>query len=111
MKSFVSLIAVAVLLTVSVSANAGDWIVQGKVSRLEPTFADHLNLRLDVNAGLCPAGGWLFFYGAGSTTEDKRASVKAVYAGLLASLYAGTTIEVSGLNQGCVIEQVHLLNN
>jgi hypothetical protein len=98
-------------LLISFTADAGDWIVQAKVTRLEPTFADHLNLRIDVNAGACPAGGWLFFYGAGATTEDKRASVKAVYAGLLASLHTGATIEVSGSNQGCVVEQVHLLNN
>ncbi len=61
-------------------------------------------------AGALPVGG-CFFYGAGSTTEDKRASVKAVYAGLLASLHSGTIIEVAGFNQGCVIEQVHLLNH
>jgi hypothetical protein len=109
MKAMTLALPVAALL-ISFTAGAGDWIVQGRVTRLEPTFADHLNLRIDVNAGTCPSGGWLFFYGAGSTTEDKRASVKAVYAGLLASLQAGTTIEVSGFNQGCVIEQVHLLN-
>jgi hypothetical protein len=104
-------LAAAAALLMSISANAGDWIVQGRVTRLEPTFADHLNLRIDVNAGTCAAGGWLFFYGAGSTAADKQASVKAVYAGLLAALYAGGTIEVSGLNQGCVVEQVHLLGN
>lgn len=101
----------AAALMMSFTANAGDWIVQGRVTRLEPTFADHLNLRIDVNAGTCSATGWLFFYGAGSTQEDRRASVKAVYAGLLASLHMGRTIEISGFNQGCVIEQVHLLNN
>jgi hypothetical protein len=90
-------------------ASAEDWSIQGTLTRLEPTFHDRLHLRIDANAGSCGAGTWLFFYGAGTTAAEKQASLKAVYAGLLASLYAGTTIEISGVNQGCVIERVHLL--
>lgn len=93
----------------SVTSHATDWSVEGRVTRLEPTFADRLNIRIDSNAGTCPAGGWLFFYGAGSTTQDKRDSVKAVYAGLLAAMHSGQPVVVIGLNDGCVIEQVHLL--
>jgi hypothetical protein len=89
---------------------SGDWGVEGKVARLEPTFSDHLNLRIDVTAGTCPAGSWLFFYGAGSTSQEKKESVKAVYSGLLASMYAKKSVAFYGLNQGCVIEQVHLLD-
>jgi len=111
MRAHTSILFLSVALLISFSANASDWIVQGRLTRLEPTFADRLNLRIDVSAGMCPAAGWLFFYGAGSTPEERRASVKAVYAGLLASLHAGTPIEMTGINNGCVVEQVHLLNN
>ena len=90
------------------SSNA--WEAQGRVTRLEPTFADHLNIRLDVAAGACPAGSWLSFHGHGSTAQEQKESIKAVYAGLLASLYAGKHVVLYGTDQGCVVQQVHLLD-
>lgn len=96
--------------TISASSYGADWEAQGRITRIEPTYSDHLNIRIDVAAGTCTAGAWLFFFGAGTTAQEKRDSVKAVYAGLLASMYSGKSIVLSGINQGCVVEQVHLLD-
>ena len=103
-------IVLMVLLLVNSSLAYG-WEVTGKLTRLEPTFSDHLNIRIDTNAGNCLAGSWLFFYGAGATDQEKKESVRSVYSGLLASMYSSKNVVLYGEDQGCLIQQVHLLPN
>lgn len=100
-----------ILLAMLVTNSAYAFEATGKITRIEPTFSDHLNIMLDVNAGSCLAGSWLFFYGAGTTDQEKKDSVKMVYSGLLASMYSSKSVVFYGVDQGCVVNQVHLLPN
>lgn len=111
MNVAIKLLVLSVFAVAYIDAYGADWQSQGKVTRIEPTYSDHLNIKIDAAAGACAAGGWLFFYGYGATAQEKKDSVKAVYAGLLASMYAEKSIVVYGVNQGCVVETIHLLNN
>lgn len=95
----------------STSVFAYDWEVTGKIVRIEPTYADHLNIRIDKDAGACSKNAWIFFYGHGASSEEKKESVKAVYSGLLASMYSGKNVVFYGANSGCLVSQVHLLPN
>lgn len=85
-----------VLILLGGTCYAHDWEAKGKLIWIEPTYSDRLNIRIDLAAGNCPANSWLFFYGYGSTSQEKKESVRSVYAGLLASMYAGKNIVCMG---------------
>lgn len=87
-----SLPALLALSCLASNAYCADWVVTGRLTKLEPTYSDHLNVQIDTGTGTCSAGAWLFFVGAGATAQEKKESVKAVYAGLLASMYQGKPV-------------------
>jgi len=93
------------------SGTAFCWEVTSKVTRIEPTFSDHLNIMIETSKNPCATGPWLFFRGAGATEQSKENSVKAVYSGLLASMYSNKNVILYGVEGSCDIDQVHLLPN
>jgi hypothetical protein len=94
-----------------VTSLAADWDVSAHVTQVEPSYVPtSLVFAIDLNAGSCPAGPWLFYYpnaGANNPTEN----IKALYAGLMAALLTGTLIEITGNNSGCSVTNIHFLNH
>ena len=91
---------------------AYDWDVVAHVTQIEPVaLPDRIFFAIDVSAGSCAAGPWLVFAAASTNTSNPVENVKGMYAGLLASLHAGTSVEVYGNNSGCTVSYIHFLAN
>ena len=90
---------------------ASDWDVFAHVTEIEASYVpNNLVFAIDQMAGTCPSGPWLFFNGT-AASNNLPANITAMYAGLLAAMQAGTLVEVTGNNAGCLVTDVHFLNH
>jgi len=65
---------------------------------------------IDQNAGSCPAGPWLVYPG-NPASNNLPDNVKVMYAALQVALITGYQVEVSGMNAGCQVINIHFRNN
>ena len=90
---------------------AYDWTVVGHVTLIEPSNVPAvMYVAIDQNAGSCPAGPWLVYSG-NLASNNLPENVKAMYAALQVALVTGAQVEVSGMNAGCAVINIHFRNN
>jgi len=104
------LVVTSLLFIVGLLSSLFDWNVQGvHVIVVEPTYIPRsVSFQIDTAAGACPAGTWLSWPAQGSDPQSQEANVAAVYATLLAAKVTGKTINLYGMNAGCIGKFLHM---
>ena len=93
------------------NALAYDWAMIGvHVTVVESTYMPNkVTLQIDSDAGNCKKGTWLTYNS--TVTGDsatQQANVKATFALLLAAKINVATVNLFGVNSGCVVQFVHM---
>lgn len=103
-------IALAVIVSTFPEISAAyDWSVIGRVTNIEPSYMPGwINFQLDTSVGACAAGTWLAWNAVGADQAAKIANANAVYATLLSAKLSSRTITAFGVNNGCVVDHLHL---
>lgn len=106
LSRFVCLVLIFGFSSVALAA----WDATAKVVNIEPSYMpEKILFKLDVAAGDCAAGEWIWYHGNNYNQVDSYENVKSVYAGILAASITGKRVEVHG-NDHCVAVNVHTMN-
>lgn len=90
------------------TADAANYQASGAhVTLVEGTYSpSDVRFRVDVAAGACPAGSYLFFHPKGQNDAQQAASASAVMASLLTAKTTNTQISFGGDDNGCNVGYV-----
>ncbi len=110
MKHILTSLFAAILLAVSLPAQAG-YDVTAKVINIEPSYMpDMLLFKLDAAIGTCTVGEWVYYSGTYYSPTDPKKNTQAAYAGLLLALASGKKVEVHAEAAGCTVVNIHPTN-
>lgn len=101
-------IALAIMALAIGPADAAAYQAGGAhVTLVEGTYSpSDVRFRVDVAAGACPAGSYLFFHPKGQNDAQQVASASAVMASLLTAKATNTLISFGGDDNGCNVSYV-----